>query len=121
MTQSMGPRAPHSTSHSTATGFAFAFTGAELIALGSGALWWPAENLLCVSDLHLGKSMRLARTGGASLPPYQTQATLLKLETDLEATGATTVVCLGDSFDDRRAVGELAEPDRVWITRLQAG
>ena len=121
MTQSIGPRAPHSTSHSTATGFAFAFTGAELIALGSGALWWPAENLLCVSDLHLGKSMRLARTGGASLPPYQTQATLLKLETDLEATGATTVVCLGDSFDDHRAVGELAEQDRVWITRLQAG
>ncbi len=28
--------------------------GAELLALGSGALWWPDKSLLCVSDLHFG-------------------------------------------------------------------
>ncbi|MDG2406569.1 MAG: ligase-associated DNA damage response endonuclease PdeM [Paracoccaceae bacterium] len=126
MTQTIGPQAQiccptHASKHNTANGFAFTFTGLELIALGSGALWWPSENLLCVSDLHLGKSTRFARTGGAALPPYQTQATLLKLQTDLETTGATTVVCLGDSFDDRRAVDELAEQDQVHITHLQAG
>ena len=38
--------------------------GARLVARSSGALWWPEERLLCVSDLHLGKSERIARRGG---------------------------------------------------------
>lgn len=94
---------------------------ADLTALPSGALHWPAERLLCVSDLHFGKSERLARRGGALLPPYETRATLLRLETDLEATGARTVVCLGDSFDDLAAADGMDESDRLWLIRLMAG
>ena len=37
--------------------------GVLLCALGSGALYWPEQNLLCVSDLHLGKAERQARQG----------------------------------------------------------
>jgi DNA ligase-associated metallophosphoesterase len=99
----------------------FTLAGATLRALGSGALWWPDEALLCVSDLHLGKSERVARRGGQALPPYETHDTLTRLGTDLAATGARTVICLGDSFDDLSAADSLPEDERLWILKLQAG
>lgn len=92
-----------------------------LHALPSGALYWPAQALLCVSDLHFGKSQRLARRGGALLPPYETRATLQKLDTDLAATRARRVICLGDSFDDLTAAEELDEADHLHLVRLMAG
>ncbi|GHF42444.1 ligase-associated DNA damage response endonuclease PdeM [Seohaeicola zhoushanensis] len=97
------------------------FCGLRLRALGSGALFWPEAGVLCVSDLHLGKSERMARRGGAALPPYETRDTLTRLAADLDATGARVVVCLGDSFDDLGAAAALPEAERLWITRLQAG
>jgi DNA ligase-associated metallophosphoesterase len=97
------------------------FRGQSLTLLPSGGLFWPARKLLAVSDLHLGKSERLARRGGALLPPYETQATLEKLDRDLDRTGAEIVICLGDSFDDLTAAGSLAEDLRLWLTRLIAG
>ena len=102
-------------------GYEFSLAGAQLMALGSGALYWPAQALLCVSDLHLGKSERRARLGEAWLPPYETRDTLIRLDADLTATGATTVVCLGDSFDDRAAADALSEAEALQITALQAG
>ncbi len=95
--------------------------GARLVALPSGALWWPEESLLCVSDLHLGKSERLARRGGSSLPPYETRDTLDRLSADLDGTKARTVLCLGDSFDDLDAALGLDEDANLQIARLQAG
>lgn len=95
--------------------------GETLHLLPSGGLCWPARKLLCVSDLHLGKSERLARRGGALLPPYETQATLEKLDRDLEATKADIVICLGDSFDDLAAADGLEESARLWLARLMAG
>ncbi len=100
---------------------AFSFSDQQLIALGSGALWWPDQGLLCVSDLHLGKSERIARRGGPTLPPYESRETLTRLAGDLAQTGATTVICLGDSFDDLDASGALAAEDKQQITTLQAG
>lgn len=102
-------------------GVAFSLAGAGLTALGSGALWWGEQRLLVVSDLHLGKTERILRRGGPSLPPYETRDTLIRLENDLNATNAATVVCLGDSFDDVEAARTLPEADRLWINRLQAG
>ncbi len=99
----------------------FAFHGQTLHARPSGALYWPSERLLCVSDLHLGKSERLARRGGALLPPYETRDTLTRLDADLEATGARAVVCLGDSFDDTAALHGIEEPERLWLLRMMAG
>jgi DNA ligase-associated metallophosphoesterase len=101
--------------------YAFQLGPAALVALPSGALHWPDQNLLTVSDLHFGKSERLARRGGALLPPYETRATLTRLDADLEATQARRVICLGDSFDDLTAAGELEDSDRLWLTRLMAG
>ncbi|MCC6008004.1 MAG: ligase-associated DNA damage response endonuclease PdeM [Rhodobacteraceae bacterium] len=99
----------------------FTLAGEPLEARASGALHWPARRLLCVSDLHLGRAMRLARRGGSLLPPYEGQDTLLRLEADIAATRPETVVCLGDSFDNESAAGEMDEPISTWLTRLMAG
>ena len=99
----------------------FTLAGVEPQALGTGALWWPDRSILCVSDLHLGKSERVARRGGAVLPPYDTRDTLTRLAADLALTRARTVICLGDSFDDLGAAQALPEEERLWIVRLQAG
>ncbi|WP_372675064.1 ligase-associated DNA damage response endonuclease PdeM [Aquicoccus sp.] len=101
--------------------YSFTLAGAELLARGSGALFWPAESLLCVSDLHLGKSERIARRGGSALPPYETGDTLARLDTELEETSARTVICLGDSFDDTAAADGLIADEKLWIGRMQAG
>lgn len=103
------------------TSYAFTLADEALLALAAGALYWPAQDLLCVSDLHLGKSERLARHGGALLPPYETRETLTRLDAVLSATGARHVVCLGDSFDDGAAEGGLAEDDRLHLSALMAG
>ena len=97
------------------------FHGETLHLMPSGALHWPARQLLAVSDLHFGKSERLARRGGSLLPPYETRATLAKLDADLEDTRARAVICLGDSFDDSAAAESLEETDTLWLTRLMAG
>ena len=100
---------------------AFDLAGATLSALPSGALHWPDEALLCVSDLHLCKAERMARRGGDMLPPYETRDTLERLEADIRKTSPRIVVCLGDSFDDRQAADAMEEDDRLWLARLMAG
>ena len=85
------------------SGFPFRFAGLAFTARPSGALWWGAEAALVVADLHLGKAERMARRGGALLPPYEVQATLERLAAELEATGARRLIALGDSFDDDAA------------------
>lgn len=102
-------------------GYPFSFAGLALTALASGALWWREQRVLTVSDLHLGKSDRLARRDGSLLPPYEVQDTFQRLDDDIMQTGATTVICLGDSFDDPAATQSLTDDARLWITRLQAG
>ncbi len=103
------------------TNYPFTLGGARLVALPSGGLYWPDKNLLCVSDLHLGKSERRLRLNSDVLPPYETRDTLDRLETDLRLTNASTVVCLGDSFDDSAAVSALSIDDKLRIATLQSG
>lgn len=103
------------------THHAFAFQSHTLWALAEGALWWPDERLLCVSDLHLGKSDRIARRTGAMLPPYETQDTLDRLGTLINTYDPTQVICLGDSFDDLDAALSLSDMHHRDVARLQAG
>lgn len=102
------------------SGYAFTLAGADLVARGSGALWWPQERMLVVSDLHLGKSERIARRGGTLLPPYEVADALARLDAEIAALGPRTVLCLGDSFDDL-AAAELPEAESLWLARLMAG
>ena len=102
-------------------GHALTFAGHALTALPSGALYWADERLLCVSDLHLGKSDRIARREGRLLPPYETGATLDRLSADIAATNPKTVICLGDSFDDLMAAEAIDQTARDDLARLMAG
>jgi len=99
----------------------FEFNGATFWALAEGALWWPSQKLLCVSDLHLGKSDRIARRSGRMLPPYETEATLDRLGNLVSRLAPSTIICLGDSFDDLDAALGLSEEHKARITTLQAG
>lgn len=101
--------------------FIFTFAGEPLEARPSGALWWPRQRTLTVSDLHLGKSERLARRGGTMLPPYEVQETLERLQGEVEATNPARVICLGDTFDDLDAMANLREGEQLWLNRLMAG
>lgn len=103
------------------TSLPFKFRDETLHALPSGALYWPARAILCVSDLHLGKSDRVARQGGALLPPYETVETLDRLDQDIAAIRPATVICLGDSFDDLTAAEALAFPLKDRLVTLMAG
>lgn len=90
----------------------------EVEARHSGALWHGATRTLIVSDLHLGKSERNARRGGTLWPPYENGETLARLEAEIAATSPSTIVTLGDSFDDNACVEGLDSPTRSKITQL---
>lgn len=99
----------------------FPFCETTLTACPSGALFWADQKALVVSDLHLGKSERIARRGGALLPPYDTIETLTRLSADIDALRPQTVICLGDSFDDLAAAEGVAQDHQATLTRLAAG
>ncbi len=93
--------------------------GAELTADPSGALLWPARRTLVVADLHLEKGSAFAARG-QFLPPYDTRATLGRLEALVSKHRPTRVICLGDSFHDGGAGERLAAADRARLRRLTA-
>jgi uncharacterized protein len=95
------------------------FHGVDLLAEASGALVWPDERLLIVADLHLEKGSSFARRG-VMLPPYDTRATLERLERAAAQHGARRVVCLGDSFHDGEAPARLDAEDARRLARLTA-
>lgn len=99
----------------------FEFRGETLRLFPSGALHWPEQSLLCVADLHFGKSERMARLGGPMLPPYETEETLDRLAHDIASADPAEVICLGDSFDDLTAAGALSMSTQDRLTGLMAG
>ncbi|SEV89465.1 putative phosphoesterase [Cognatiyoonia koreensis] len=99
----------------------FSFCDLTLTALPQGALWVGDHRALCVSDLHLGKSDRIARRSGRMLPPYETRATLEKLDALIAVLDPGMVICLGDSFDDLDAAQSLSDTDHLHMATLQAG
>jgi DNA ligase-associated metallophosphoesterase len=90
--------------------------GVELQADISGALIWPARRLAVVADLHFEKATAFAARG-LFLPPYDTAATLDKLEAAIARHEVARVICLGDSFHDAGAAGRL---DPAQAARIQA-
>lgn len=80
-----------------------------------GALWWAAQRVLVVSDLHFEKGSAYAARG-QMLPPYDTAATLSQVERLCAVLRPKTVISLGDSFHDRAA--ELRLPEE-YARRIQ--
>ena len=85
-----------------------------------GALYWPDENLLVVSDLHLEKGSSFARRG-MLLPPYDTAATLGRLARLIAHYAPRCVIALGDSFHDGDGPARLSASDRATLAALQRG
>ena len=84
----------------------------------SGALYWPAEHALIVSDLHLEKGSHYAARG-QMLPPYDTRETLRKLAEVIDMYNAETVIALGDSLHDATAAPRIDAADLETLAILQ--
>jgi len=97
------------------------FCGKSFIADHTGALFWPAEETMIVSDLCLGKGSYLAEDD-AVLPPYDTLSVFEKLEDALSRYDPARVIALGDSFstgDPSRC--RLSIHDVDWLVDLMDG
>jgi DNA ligase-associated metallophosphoesterase len=88
----------------------------------SGALWWPEECTLIVADLHLEKGSSFAdRRRPQFLPPYDTRATIERIELLLERHAPRRVICLGDSVHDGDADARMDEADSERMARMTHG
>ena len=94
--------------------------GESFVADASGALYFEAESLIVVADLHLEKGSSYARRR-VLLPPYDTAATLAHLARVIGRYTPRRVIALGDSFHDRDAAARMGEEDRAALRALQAG
>jgi uncharacterized protein len=94
--------------------------GVSLVADLAGALYWPEEGALIVSDLHLEKGSAFA-VRGVLMPPYDTAATLEALAGVIARSDARIVIALGDNFHDGGGPARLASTDRAQLHELQRG
>ncbi len=94
--------------------------GVPLVADLAGALYWPDEGALIVSDLHLEKGSAFA-VRGVLMPPYDTAATLEALGSVIARYAVRMVITLGDNFHDGGGPARLAATDRAQLLALQRG
>ncbi len=102
----------------TSRGCEIPVAGVSLVADPAGGLYWPEEQLLVVSDLHLEKGSAFAARG-ILLPPYDTAETLERLGGLLTRYAVRMVVALGDNFHDQGGPARLAAADRASLSVLQ--
>jgi hypothetical protein len=94
--------------------------GTTLVADPAGALYWPAQRLLAIADLHLEKGSSFAARG-VLLPPYDTTTTLARLAKLVEYYRPALVIALGDSFHDRDGAARMPDVARTALKALQRG
>jgi uncharacterized protein len=94
--------------------------GERAICDRRGVLYFPELRLLTVSDLHLEKGSSLARRG-TLIPPYDTGATLLRLQAVIADYQPAIVISLGDSFHDGGGAARMHSSFRERLEALMAG
>lgn len=94
--------------------------GERIVCDQRGVMFIPALRLLTVSDLHLEKGSSLARRG-VFMPPYDSGATLLRLQSVIACYDPKTVISLGDSFHDGEGAARLPETYRDHLGTLMSG
>ncbi len=94
--------------------------GERAVCDQSGVLYFPELDLLVVSDLHLEKGAAYARRG-SFVPPYDTAATLLRLQAVVARYDPRMVISLGDSFHDGKGSAHMPDVFRNQLTALMAG
>jgi len=101
-------------------GLAVRIAGERCVLRCSGAMHVVEHDVLIVADLHLEKGSAFA-VRGQMLPPYDSAATLARLEAEIAALNPGRVVLLGDSFHDRRSIPRMADSDRETLERMAFG
>jgi len=76
--------------------------GERLLLLPQKAVYWPAERMLVIADIHFGKAAAF-RALGIPVPRGTTTDNLARLDALIAATGATHVLFLGDFLHARAA------------------
>lgn len=95
-------------------GLCIILNGETLLLDVSGAAFWPAERTLIFADLHLEKGSSYAR-GRQFLPPYDTEATLLRMAAAVARFNPKRILFLGDFFTTgRRPNGYRRARGRCW-------
>jgi DNA ligase-associated metallophosphoesterase len=102
------------------TGGKLGIAGVDLVADSDGALYWPAQGLLVIADLHLEKGSSFAARG-VLLPPYDTAATLSRIARLMGRYAPRAVIALGDSFHDDDGPARMPPGDRAALSTLQRG
>ena len=97
------------------------FRGQSFVIDPRGCLFWPAERMLIVSDLHLEKGSSFASRRKVFLPPYDTEATLLMLSKCIADWQPKRVLSLGDAFHDEDANNRLSKHDSQQLRLLMSG
>ncbi len=94
--------------------------GEQVLCDPAGVLYVPAARVMAVSDLHLEKGSSLARRG-TLIPPYDTAATLARLNEALLRYRPETVISLGDSFHDVEGSARLPQAFRDKLKAMMEG
>lgn len=90
-----------------------ALAGEPMQLLADRALFWPAEAVLFIADLHLGKGEALRR-GGIAVPRGGTREDLARLHALLDATGARELCVLGDFLHGAADGGAWQQEWQAW-------
>ena len=104
-------------SRSSCEGLQSALAAAEVTLRCAGSLLFRRTSTLVVADLHFEKGSAYARRGQL-LPPYDTRATLDRLEAELAATSPRVLAFLGDSFHDGDGEERLHPADAARLRAL---
>jgi DNA ligase-associated metallophosphoesterase len=91
--------------------------GERVLLDACGAAYLPAHATLIFADLHFEKGSSYAR-GRQFLPPYDTQATLLRMTRAIARHRPAQIIALGDSFHDPDAADRLGEAERELLASM---
>ncbi|MFC3095185.1 ligase-associated DNA damage response endonuclease PdeM [Alteromonas sediminis] len=94
----------------------FKFAGQVFINDGRNAVYWPGQDVLIVSDMHLEKGSFLGKFANP-IPHYDSRKTLELLSALIADYLPATIVCLGDTFHDNAAFSRMqrAELNQLFL------
>lgn len=95
----------------------FEFGGEQFEIAGEAALYWRAQDILLVSDLHLEKASAYALSG-QMLPPYDSVSTLEDISALCRTFRPAKIISLGDNFHDDDGENRLAESAAALLVDL---
>ena len=94
------------------------FCNELMIIDARGVLFWPAEQMMIVSDLHLEKGSSFAARGRGFVPPYDSRVSLTLLSECARDWEPKRILSLGDSFHDADGAGRLDDRALLLLKEL---